>query len=334
MHAMVILRRRKWLFIIPFTVVFLLPGVWAYHSMRSYKADSTVWLDSNVGSSSVVQQQATSQTGTPVQQEVLQLLRTRSFLTEVINNTSLDTPSGRWAAIAFLQKNLVAEVDGPNLLRFTFLGRTPREAVEIAGKTATEVVSWVKRAGSQQGEQSTAFFTTQSEEYRAELDKASAALQAYTKAHPETRHLDTAPLAVQAEYERLRSQEDYAQQVYDTWLASLAETQASAAASEEPYINGVRIIDAPVQPTSRAKKPLLMFGLLAFVVAIAVGATAVGFAESRDRTLHNESEVEEALGLQVLAVLPKRLHSARGPAGLGLVEDPSVATAQAEGVCE
>lgn len=331
---MVILRRRKWLFIIPFAVVFLVSSDWAYLSMRSYEADSTMWLDSDVSSSSVVQQQATSQDGTPIQQEVLQLLQTRSFLTEVINNTSLDTPSDREAAITFVQQSLKAEVVGPNLLRITFSGRTPREAVEMAGKTAKEVVNSVVREGSQGGEQSTAFFTRRSEEYRAALDKARAELQAYVKAHPETRQLDTASQAVEAEYGRLQSQEDYAQQVYDTWLARLAETQASAAAREERYIGGVRIIDAPVQPTSRAKKPLLMFGLLAFVVAIAVGATAVGFAESRDRTLHNESEVEEALGLQVLAVLPKRLHSARGPAGLGLVEDPSVATAQAEGVCE
>ena len=68
-QVLVILRRRKWLFIIPFTVVFLIPVIHAYLYARSYEADSTVWLDSDLGASSAVQLQSGSQESTPMSPE-------------------------------------------------------------------------------------------------------------------------------------------------------------------------------------------------------------------------------------------------------------------------
>ncbi|HTX68671.1 MAG TPA: hypothetical protein VMH50_05940 [Thermoleophilia bacterium] len=321
-QAIAILRRRKWLFIIPFAIVFLAPLLWAFLFMRSYEADSVVWLDSDVSITSVLQDQTVdSQSSTPIQQEadtLLQLLQTRSFLTRVVDTTSLrskmKTPAQRESTLAFVRKHLGTGVVGPNSLKITFTGRSASQAVEMVGKTTTQFLAWVRRAAQQEGEQSVSFFENRSEQYRVELANATSELVTYRKAHPETRQLDiadklltapniTVPPAEQAEYEKLKSQQEYAQQVYDSSLDDLAKTRSLAAATEERFTDGLRLIDSPVAPTSWKKKDLLLFAMLSFLAAIVIGALVVGIAEVRDTTLRDRHDVEDKLGLQVLAVI-------------------------------
>jgi len=167
-----------------------------------------------------------------------------------------------------------------------------------------------------------AFFSTQSDTYRAELEKARTELQEFKEGNPEAEQLDiadkvlaapdiTASPAVQSEFKRLKSQSDYAQQLYDSSLTDLARTRVLSAAREERYVNGLRTVDKPVEPTSFSMKRLLLFDLLAFMAAVMIGGMAVILAELTDRTLHTEQDVQDVLDLQVLTEVRNKPPSAR-----------------------
>jgi uncharacterized protein involved in exopolysaccharide biosynthesis len=318
-QAIEILQRRKWLFIIPFAVVFVVPVIYSFIFMRSYEADSLVWLNSDVNIVSVLGDQGASQGNeSPMQQEadtLQQLLQSRTFLTGVIAKTPLQsnmgTPAGREKTIAYMAKNLKTAVVGPNALRVSFFGRNPKEAVTIVSVTTNEFLAWVKRAVKQQSKQSSSFFSAESDTYRTQLDQARAELRAYQEKHPETQQLDiadkvlsapriTASPAVQSEFQRLKSQVDYSQQLYDSSLSDLAKMRVLSGAQEERYVNGMRIVDAPITPTSFSKKRLLLSDALALIAAIIVGSTAVIVAELADRTFRSEQDVADELELEVL----------------------------------
>ncbi len=169
-QAIEILRRRKWLFLIPFPIVFVVPVVFSFIFLRSYKADSTIWLDSNSSVSSVLQQHgAGSSSDTPIQTRrtrLRQLMQTGVRLA-VIGKTQLqsrmDTARGRAKTIDYVRKNTSIEVVGPNAVRVTFLGRSPDEAVAVAKSTTSEFVDRVKTAVRQQSEKTTDLFAQQSD---------------------------------------------------------------------------------------------------------------------------------------------------------------------------
>ncbi len=314
-----ILKRRKWLFIIPFAVVFIVPVVFSLLFMRTYEANTLLWLDSDLSITSVLQGTALENAETTtIEQEsktLEQLLESRTFVMSVIEKTPLqkkmNTPKGREKAIRYVQRNLGLYVVGPNALKITFFGDTREESVVFAKAISDSFIEWVRVAVEEQNEKSSTFFDERANNYREELARARAELAAYKEAHPETRQLIVAEMvldapeitvapAVQAEYRRLTLAEQTAEELYGAALSDAAQNRALIAAQYERYINGLRVVDEPVEPTSFAKKPLLLLAFLAFIAAIVVAAGAVILAEYTDRTLHSEKDVGEALDLTVL----------------------------------
>jgi uncharacterized protein involved in exopolysaccharide biosynthesis len=319
-QAIGILKRRKRLIVIPFIVVFLMPAIYAALFMRSFEANSLVWFDSDASIVPVLSQQAgvAQAADRPIQQEadtLQQLLQSRAFVSAVVKHTSLmtkmGTPREREETISYVRKNMRTEVVGPNALRITFYGKNPQQAVSIAGATTDQFLSTVRETVREQNDKSVAFFAKRSEQYAAELNSARAEIRAYKEKHPSAQQLDvgdkvltapkvTASPAVQMQFQRLKSQEEYAKQLYETSLVDLAETRSIASAKEEQYLTGFRVVDKPVLPTSFSKRRMLLADMLAFMVAAAVAVLAVLVAEATDRTVRTEKDVREAVDLPVL----------------------------------
>jgi len=328
-EALDILIRRKWLFIVPFAVVFLVPAIYSFLFMRSYESNSMVWLDTDASIAPVLNEQAAPTGDKPIQQDadtLQQLLQSRAFVAAVIAETPLrakmDTPRGREKVISLVRRNLRSEVVGPNALRIAFFGRSPTEAVTVATVTTEQFLEWVRSAVADQNDESLQFFADKADVYSKELDAARADLQQFKEEHPETAELEirdrvlsiprlTATPAVQSEFRRLTTQEEYAQEMYDSSLKDLARIRVLASAQEERYLNGLRIVDEPVSPTSFSLKRLVLFDFLALMVAVIVGATAVIVAELTDRTFRTERDVEEELHLPVLVEVGSDQRSAR-----------------------
>lgn len=319
-----IVKRRMRTFLIPFLIVFIVPVLYTALFARSYEADSLVWFDTDVSIVPVLSQQAASgDAGRPIQAQadtLQQLLQSRAFVSKVVEKTPLaskmTSDKQREDTIAFVQKNIRVDVVGPNSLRIAFFGQNSGQAVAVVRSATNGFLDWVRRAVKKQNADSIAFFTKNTSTYLKELDAARAALQVFKEQHPEAQALDiqdkvlnapkvTASPAVQAEFERLKAQQEYAQKLYDDSLSDLAKTRVLSAAKEEQFLNGLRVVDNPVSPTSFSAKRLLLAAFLAFAAAVAVGGLAVFIAETRDRTLRSGADVEEVLSLPVLAEIPR-----------------------------
>lgn len=333
-RAIEILLRRKRLFIIPFLIVFVLPAIYSFLFMRSYEASAIVWLDSDVNITTVLQSQIAVTTDTyPIQEQadtLSQLLQSRTFVESVIATTSLDaemtTPRKKEKTVDFVRKRLAAGAVGSNSLKITFYGRSAAEAVEIAGATTNVFLEWVRQSVRDQNDESVRFFSEEAERYRAELDSARTELRTFREENPETQQLDVADKlltatptdvapAIIAEYDRLKSQANYAEELYASALSDLASARILASAAEGRVTGGLRLIDEPVEPASFSAKRLLLIDFLAFMAAVIVGAAAVAIAELTDRTLRTEEDVRDALSLPVLGEVGESQSARDGRAG-------------------
>lgn len=322
-----ILRRRKWLFIIPFAVVFIVPVLVSLVFLRSYESNSMLWLESNASAASVLARHgggASSDNPATAQASALrQLMQSRRFVTQVIEGTALKSEMGtakeRDETIDFVRDNTQIEEVGPNAVRVTFVGRSPGEAVAVVRTTTSEFVEWVHASARKQSRETIQLFTEQADQYRAQLETATADLQAYREQHPETQQLDiaerlmnppkvSASAAVRAEYSRLKLAAEYAQQQYDESLKDLAEARVLATLQEQRYTRGFRTVDQAVAPISFSMRRMAIAMFMAFVAALIIGITAVAWAEYSDKTLHSGRDVEEALDLPVLTEVPLHSH--------------------------
>ena len=192
----------------------------------------------------------------------------------------------------------------------------------VVQATTRAFLEWARASVADQNEKSVEFFEDRTNTYQAELKDASTALRKYKEAHPETEQLEqrdrlltqvqvTASPAVQIEFERLRSQLDYAQKLHDGSLDDLAKTRALASAQEVKYLNGLRVVDNPIAPTGFSKKRFMLSAFMSLMAAALIGALAVMIAELTDRTIRSERDVEEALDLPVLVEIKQREFPAR-----------------------
>ena len=327
-HAIEVLRRRKWAFLIPFLIVFILPVVYVMVFMRTYEANSMVWLNADVNIVPTLNQGAApTSSDKPIQAQadtLQQLVQSRAFLTKMIASTSLQSKMGterqRSSTIDFVRRNTQTDVVGPNALRITFYGKTPAQAVDVVDSETTTFLEWVRQAVKDQNDKSIKFFSDRSAQYSGELSKARASVQAFKEQHPEAEQLDiadkvltapkiTASPAVQATFAGLKEQQTYAETLYKNSLEDLAKVRVLASAQEEQYLTGLKVIDRPIQPTSFSMKRFMLAVFLAFIAAVAVGGSAVVIAEFMDPTLRSSSDVEEVLSLPVLAEIRQRTSS-------------------------
>ncbi|MCL2504003.1 MAG: hypothetical protein FWE94_05310 [Coriobacteriia bacterium] len=314
-----VLKRRKWLFIIPFCIAFVLPSVFSFIFMREYKANALLWLDDDLSISAVLEGKSPADvipsTIEGESRRFEQLLKSRTFVIKVIEKTplkaDLSTPKKREKAIKYIQRNLGLYAVGPNALEVAFHGKDGEEAVLFAQVASDVFIEWVREAVQTQNEESTTFFAESTEGYRTELNRIRIELQKFKEDHPETQQLvlaektfSTQPITVspfvQGEFQRLTMEEQSAQELYAGALEDLAKNRAINAAQTKKYMSGLRIVDEPVEPLSFSKTKMVLYWFLSFVAALVLGICVVVIAEFTDRSLHTASDVGQLLDLAVL----------------------------------
>lgn len=328
-EAIEILRRRKKAFLIPFFVVFLIPTVWGVFFGRTYEADSVVWLDSDVSIIPLLRESAAPEQGRPIDKEaetLNQLIQSRTFLAEVLEKTAfsgeLKGKGTRERALKWAGASLSAVPIGANALRIRFRGRTRTEGAMLVQAATTTFLDWAVRSSDKRNEQAIAFFAKQATQHSNALEKSRKAVQRFMERTPNAellaqRELLLSPVRAgvspraQMNYERLSRVHAYRLKLYDSAMDNLARARAFAAAEHAKYAAGLRVLDPPEAPLSFSKRRLAITSGIGFLSAVLLGLLAVALAEFNDRTLRSGSDAGEALGLQVLAVVPEQAGTSR-----------------------
>lgn len=317
-----VVARRKWLLILPLIVVFLLPSIWSAATMRTYEANSLVWLDTNTSIASVLKVQGAEMNSNdaPIQAEadaLEQLLQSRSFVSGILKKTPLrsrmDSPRELAKAVTYIQENTSVEGVGPNALKISFTGDSPGQAVSVVKAMTTALVDWTKNAAVRQSEDTVRLFAEQVAADSTNLEKARAELQAYKRKHPETKRfvvrdgmLETPDSdvseEVQTEYLRLSLARENAEALYDSSVSELGATRVLSTLQRERYVSGLHTLDEPVAPTTFLLGPLLLFDFLALCAALLIAGLSIALAEASDKTVRGRHDVE-ALGLTPMAAI-------------------------------
>lgn len=322
-EALEILKRHKRTFLFPFVVVFCIPTLWAALFGRTYEADSVIWLDSDVSIIPLVREGAAPAEGRPIDKEaetLNQLIKSRSFLVHVIESTTLRNQlSGRRSrerAVDLVRDNLGVWATGANSLAIRFNGRSRSQATSVVRSVSTAFMKWAVESSDRRNREAITFFEGQAALYRSELEKSRKALQRFMERTPNAellvqRDMLLAPVKAgvspraQMNYERLSKEHEFRTKLYDNAMDNLAKARTFAAAEHAKYAAGLRVLDPPEPPLSFSKRRLLLTAGLSLLSAALLGLMAVALAEFTDRTLRNERDVREALGLPVLAVVPE-----------------------------
>ncbi len=324
MHEIIrILRRRKWLLIVPFLISFCLPVFLSFIFLKSYEADALIWLDSDTALTPLVRERD-SVDEKPIQTHaavMAQLLKSRSFLNEIIKRTDLKkdikTAADRENVISMLENNLNSWVAGPNSLKLMYSGSDPRQAAQIVEASADLFMKNALENLDEQNDAAIQFFETQLDQYGEQQEANRQALQGFKEKHPQSYLLEqkkillspvelTMTPAAQMEYDRIQKEFEYTSEYYDETLKSLARAEIFAKAERERYQAGFSILDPPVVATTFSKKKLLLFDVIAFLATLFIGGGIVAIAEWTDPSLRTAADVDLSLGLPVLASISRQ----------------------------
>ena len=137
------------------------------------------------------------------------------------------------------------------------------------------------------------------------LDANWTALKAREKVFQETaEEYENEALAInrkQLQYTILERDVETNQRLHDTLLSKLKEADIT----DTMVVSNIRIAEKATAPKAPFKPNKIRNLLLSVIVGIMIGVGLAFLRENIDRTLHTEEDVQRALGLTVLSVIPK-----------------------------
>lgn len=171
------------------------------------------------------------------------------------------------------------------------VGADPGTAAAIAGMSSAE-----RRARDLRQEMATVVTSVRTKE--AQLAKIQDELAGYRS------RLDAAPVR-ESELTELMRDYDTLQNSYKTLLSKRQEAQIASNVERRQIGEQFRVLDParrPERPYSPNRPLVQAIGTL---VGFLIGIGLIALAEIRDRTLHTETDVLQALNLPVLATVPR-----------------------------
>lgn len=274
-------RKHRILFCLPPLVVAVAVGVLAFGTAKKYESYASLWIDNGPLAGSSLNSNNGSQPSGGEQTLLNELLSTTNFPLDVGNGSSLKAYiKGQGGTRQQQATNLAAAVTagttstapGPQVLDVTFTGPTP----DIAETTLQSLINHLQGSMAQYGEafgqSAQAYYQTQVNSATAAVSKATAAANAYLRAHPGASSSNSQSYAT-----LLAAQQSATGQLAN---ATSQLNQATVQASGGGTSTLVRVIDppsVPTTPTSGKKKAAMMIAgglvggmLISFLIIVAM----------------------------------------------------------------
>jgi capsular polysaccharide biosynthesis protein len=286
-------------------------GIWIDRpSYLNYK-------DSNVSWVSPVQ----SQSGL-----LAELLRTRAFLADVANRTSLGplmaTPAGEARVSDIIARSVsIAGGGGPastfgadHLLTIRVQYSNPQLAFELCKAIVEAYQEKTDADMSDQTDLAIQFYTGRVQESQQQLNKVTQDLRRYAASRqidPNTQTNPNSPDALPAamldpRLASLQSAVQQAQADFSNAQAALTNAQRDAMAAQQGQELGFQVLDEPrlaTAPISQLKK-IMMYPIAGLVVGLGLSGMLLVLFLASDRTVRVEADVTPIPGLRMLGTVP------------------------------
>jgi uncharacterized protein involved in exopolysaccharide biosynthesis len=305
--------RYKWLVILPPLVIPLVVGPIALLTAPTYYETSAgVWVDRPA-----YLQATTSDFNpylTPAQNQMNRLndlLRTRTFLTDIAKRTDLGplmgTEAGEQAFQRTFFKGFAVFPSGERVLTLRFRSSSAPLTTQVVNAVTGAFKEQLAADRLSQASLATSFYQQRLQSAQAELDKANAALSRYVAANPRLTTIDpergaastTAariglpPEAIDPQMGALLNQVQTQQGEVDRANQALQQASQDSQAALQGQEVAFRVVDPPRPPTSpiRERRRALIYPAAGLVAGLGISATVLVLLVASDRAVRSESDL-------------------------------------------
>lgn len=308
-------RRHKIAVLLPLVIALVVSTLYAATRPATYETSTTVWFDNALPAASSLDNPQSTTPAQEGQQVLEELLGTRQFLDKVARRGPLAAylashPSKQKTAGSSLDDQITSTLHkafssnpiGPQVLAVAMTSTNPSIMVGTLNALTAEYSAEVASDRTQRDQATASYYNVQMGAASASLTRANDAVTEYQRAHPAA----TPPL----------------DPIYDQLIQAATQAQATYTSIQEAYqhsnlaLNNVlspasfRVLD-PAQPVSRlSNMKHEVFTVVAGLVAgLLISVLVISAFTALDKTARQQQDVEEALGMEVVASirqLPRR----------------------------
>lgn len=306
--------RHRWLWLLPVVAIIGIGVASIFLSKPTYVSDAAFYVnkESLLSSLTSVRENGFSVV-TPAKgtvDELQELFKTDAFIRAVIQKSDLEVnmdkgPKEVEETLDEVRDAIWVDDLGNNTVTIGAAHEDPVIAQQLAQATIDVFLQWKINAGREQSDAALTFIQNLVDEYQKETEAAEKELKSYLEAHPEPVRGSRPPLET-IEINRLQNNLTNAMDRTRQALDDLENTQLTSAVNESNIRQIYLLFDAPRVPTEPARslrsiaRDLIIFTLIGILVTI-VGLITASFI---DRTFRFKEDVEQKLGLPVIASLP------------------------------
>jgi uncharacterized protein involved in exopolysaccharide biosynthesis len=247
---------------------------------------------------------------------LLELLRSRTFLADVVKRTSLapllESEGGEERIRTMIGRDFATFTSGDHLLNMRFRAATPELSFQVLNAIVETFKDRVAADRSTQASVAISFYQSRVDAAQTELDKANTALRRYTAASARRGGL-TSPIvgsrsdlptaAADPQLAELLNRTELAQSEFERARATLDQAQLQATASIEGQDLGFQIVDPPRMPTAPTseRRRMVIYPIAGLVTGLAISVLLIVVLAAGDHSIRFASDLE-AVSRVVVAV--------------------------------
>jgi hypothetical protein len=320
--------RYIWLWLIP---LILLPvGVsFLIVSNSTYTATGSLWVEQSLFSDTPTNNAQGPSWQSPAQQMaglLSELMNTREFVNGVIDNTStrnsLKSEADRIKAIGMINDKTIINGDKFRLITVSYTGDASTAVVETVAAIMTQFQNYYNTQLNQQGEAAVAYYQKLAASSKADLDKATATVQAFIEQHPNQLGRSTtgeATTALDLEFSNLNKDLTDARARYDDSNNNLQKVASTYNAYKQGQSITLRVQDKPaiIGNAAGLLRPIALGAGIGLALGLFLALLGTILLTWLDETIRYGFYARQVLGRGNLLVLPeyKVLKPARLKAG-------------------
>ena len=307
--------RYKVLFFVPALITGFL-GFFFTQGVEQYKSEGVVLVDSETFLSSLTEVRAEGfsfRSPSDVANEQLSaLLTTDDFVQAVVDEAGVEDRIrppliGNEEFYPLVRESIIPSYGGENFLLVSAWAADPEVAQRLADATIETYVVWQIDADLDETQLAEAFVDGLVADYDLEVQRAQQELTDWVRSNPGPLRIEDRPVNEQLEMQTLQNNIEDAGLRYSNAISKREDARLATAQAEADIRQSFIVIDppgVPVDPENSLLDVLVTVAALAFV-GLLMSATVLAVLSASDSSLRFPSEVEEMLGTDLLAVVPR-----------------------------
>jgi uncharacterized protein involved in exopolysaccharide biosynthesis len=304
--------RHKVLILLPTLLLPIVVGAIAFAAPVPYESTAGIWVER---ATYISFGDEFERWLTPAQHQtnrLNELLRTRSFLTDVVLRSPLApeiaTERGRGEVRQIFADGLTVEPAGEHLLTVRFRAATPELAQALVQSVIETFQVRVAEDRTAQAQLAISFYEARLRSADEELRRAETELRRYVGGAPASAVRPSggvSPVLLDPQLAELQRRVDYATTDAERARSLLDQAGLEVSASQQGQELGFQVVDRPELPTAptRQLRRTLMYPLAGILGGIVLSALLLVLLVAADRSVRSRVELEESIGF--LGVIPR-----------------------------